>query len=93
MFGVKVRGEADLQNIKEIRMAIAVKTPWRNAACLMFMTGPFRFSRPPQRLTEPLSVGHSPFIQYDCPGNPQPELLFVKRHSKSGFMVRAREAS
>ena len=53
----------------------------------MLMTGPFRYSRPAQRLSKPLAVGHSPYLEYKSSGTPQPEMLFVKRHSKSGFMV------
>ena len=70
-------------------MATAVKTPWRTAACLMFLTGPFRYIKQPQKLTKPLAIGHAPFLQYKSPeqSGEQPQLLFVRRHSKSGFMA------
>ena len=78
--------------IKKQYMAASVKVPWRNAACLMFMTGPFRYCRNPQRATKPTSIGLSPFIEYhpSVKGehHPEQDILFVKRHSKSGFMVK-----
>ena len=64
-----------------------VKNPWRNAACLLLLTGPFRYSRPAQRLSKPLAVGYSPYLEYKCSGTPQPEVLFVKRHPQVNFMV------
>lgn len=67
------------------KMATSVKLPWRNAACLMFMTGPFRYTKQPQIIMNPLSISRSPFISMDSPD--EPELLYVQRHSKSGFMV------
>ena len=67
----------------------SVKTSWRNAASLMFLTGPFKYTKQPQKLTKPLSISRAPFIQYTSPNSEQhqAELLFVQRHSKSGFMV------
>ena len=68
--------------------AAAVKTPWRNAACLMFLTGPFGYCKQPLPIENPLSVSQGPFLKYTSKEEPEPEILFVQRHSKSGFMVR-----
>ena len=65
----------------------AVETRWRNAACLMFLTGPFRFSKAPQKISNPLVVSKSPFIRNKCEQRSEPSILFAKRHSKAGFMV------
>ena len=76
-----------------------VKQTWRNAACLLFLTGPFRYSPrnagPMRALLESHTKGKSPpttnFLEMcstSSPAREDMEMVFVQRHSKSGFMVR-----
>lgn len=74
-----------------------VKTAWRNAACLLFFTGPVKYS-----LQSASSVRHSleayksgrslqppitNFLKLTSEPRDDMEMVFVQRHSKSGFMV------
>ena len=67
-----------------------VKTVWRNSACLMLLNGPFRYKRSTLDLGSILEKRSLPdYLQIvDHPeSTDDKELLFVRRHAKSGFMV------
>lgn len=62
---------------------------WRNSACLMLINGPFKYKR---SILDPGSILEKRVLP-DCleiidhPESTDKELLFVRRHAKSGFMV------
>ncbi len=74
-----------------------VKHVWRKAACVLFVTGPFKYC--PQKapgmrgLIEAHVRGARPPTTCFLEKDPQQshredmEIMFVQRHSKSGFMV------
>ncbi len=65
-------------------MAAIASSGWRNSACVMMLSGPFRYCREPQA-----TLGKKPFLEYTSELREQPEIVFVKRHSQSGFMVHS----
>ena len=79
-----------------------MKKAWRDAASLILVTGPFRYSRPPLPRSLLRSASVTPVVLEEHGGKGGGEgggggggggceddmrLLFVKRNSKSGFMV------
>ena len=60
-----------------------VKTAWRNSACLMLLSGPFKYRKP--RGDE--LKGLPNFLEMSEHEGEKLELLFVQRHVKAGFMV------
>ena len=70
--------------------ASKIRTVWRNSACLMLVTGPFRYKKSnldPQTVLEKHALpDYLEIIDHTEPAVDK-ELLFVRRHAKSGFMV------
>ena len=67
-----------------------VKTVWRNSACLMLLNGPFKYKRPTLDLGAVLEKQALPnYLEIidHTKSTDDKELLFVRRHAKSGFMV------
>ena len=68
-----------------------IKTVWRNSACLMLLSGNFKYRK--QSVDELVNILDRKvlpnFIETSSEsGTVDEELLFVQRHSKSGFMVK-----
>ena len=65
------------------------KTVWRNSACLLLLNGHFRYRKPSlNELKGVLEKNVLPnFLENAPDSTDQSELLFVRRHDKSGFMV------
>ena len=67
-----------------------IKTVWRNSACLMLLNGPFRYKRStldPGSVLEKHALPDYLEIIDRHESTEDKELLFVRRHAKSGFMV------
>ncbi len=67
-----------------------IKTVWRNSACLMLINGPFRYKRSnlnPESVLEKRALPDFLEILDHHESTDDKELLFVRRHAKSGFMV------
>lgn len=73
--------------IGAMQAARKIKTMWRNSACLMLLSGHFKYRNPPlndflERKTLPNLLENTA-----AESTGENELLFVLRHAKSGFMV------
>ena len=66
-----------------------IKTVWRNSACLMLINGPFRYRSilNPGSILEKQALPNFLDILDHHESTDDKELLFVRRHAKSGFMV------